>query len=186
MRFTDYTSIYTKGFTLFFAVLVGSLALAVGLAIFDITSRELTLSNVATQSQYAIYAADTGAECALYWDGKCTLPGCTANGATNTAFATSSTDSREPVSGVICDIQDIATTSVAAGTWPISGATATAATSTFKLYVSDNANRSPTTTCAVVTVAKSGNPTLTTVVSHGYNTCTPGPLQIERVLQVSY
>ena len=54
-----------KGFTLFFALLVSSLALAIGVSIYDITVRELNLSEAATQSQYAVYAADTGAECAL-------------------------------------------------------------------------------------------------------------------------
>ena len=59
-----------KGFTIFFAMLVGALALSIGLAIYDLTVRELDLSATATQSQYAIYAADSGAECALYWDNK--------------------------------------------------------------------------------------------------------------------
>ena len=67
-------------------MLVGSLALAVGLAIYDLTIRELDLSAVATQSQYAVYAADTGAECALYWDTKCPLGSCVVN----STFATSS------------------------------------------------------------------------------------------------
>lgn len=56
-----------RGFTILFAVLIGSILLAVGLAIFDITVRELRLSSIARESQIAIYAADSGAECALYW-----------------------------------------------------------------------------------------------------------------------
>lgn len=58
------------GFTIFFATLVASLALAIGLAIYDITVRQLSLSTTVTQSQYAIFAADSGIECALYWDSK--------------------------------------------------------------------------------------------------------------------
>ena len=49
-------------------MLAGGLALSIGIAIYDLTIRELDLSATATQSQYAIYAADTGVECALYWD----------------------------------------------------------------------------------------------------------------------
>ncbi|HVY72678.1 MAG TPA: hypothetical protein VG984_01315 [Candidatus Paceibacterota bacterium] len=59
-----------KGFTIFFATLVASLALAIGLAIYDITVRQLSLSTTVVQSHYAIFAADSGVECALYWDAK--------------------------------------------------------------------------------------------------------------------
>lgn len=58
------------GFTIFFATLVASLALAIGLAIYDVVVRQLNLSTTVSQSQYAIFAADSGAECALYWDSK--------------------------------------------------------------------------------------------------------------------
>jgi hypothetical protein len=61
------------GFTAFFAVLVSALALAIGLSIYDLLLRELTLSQTARDSQSAIFAADTGVECALYWDNKATL-----------------------------------------------------------------------------------------------------------------
>jgi Tfp pilus assembly protein PilX len=57
-----------RGFTLFYAVLVSSLLLAIGVAIFNITFKELILSSGARESVNAFYAADTGLECALYWD----------------------------------------------------------------------------------------------------------------------
>src|SRR3989344_5447846 len=56
------------GFTLFFAVLIASLLLAIGLAIFNITIKELVLSSSVRDSEFAFYAADSGVECALYWD----------------------------------------------------------------------------------------------------------------------
>jgi len=173
-----------KGFTLFFAILVGALALAVGLAIFDLALRELVLSNVATQSQYAVYAADTGAECALYWDTKCTLGACVGA----SGFATSSNTNGgtfPPATGIVCNGQDVAATALAASTWPASS-NSTAATSSFRVYVSNQSQLSATTTCAIVSISKSGSPSITNIISHGYNTCTGGPLQIERVLQVSY
>lgn len=167
-----------RGFTIFFAMLVGSLALSVGLAIYDLTVRELDLSATATQSQYAIYAADTGAECALYWDFKCTLGPCTSNGAAKSAFATS-TRSVTPISGVVCSGQD-----VSAAPWTIN-AVANAATTTFNLSFA------PQPYCATVQVIKSTSPStgimLTTVTSHGFNTCVSGaPNRLERVLQVTY
>lgn len=177
-----------RGFTIFFAVLVASLALAIGLSIYDLTVRELDLSGVANQSQYAIYAADTGAECALYWDTKCSLGGCS----TGSAFATSTeTDGGTfpPVSGVLCNTQDVAANGTPPSpygppptnwtAWDTSQKTASAATTTFTVTFSSQSY------CATVTVAKNG--THTTVVSHGYNTCVSGGItRVERALQVSY
>ncbi|MCD5384461.1 MAG: hypothetical protein LRZ97_00925 [Candidatus Pacebacteria bacterium] len=56
-----------KGFTLLLASLIASLLLAVGLSMFTIAQKEIILSGLGRESQYAFYAADTGAECALYW-----------------------------------------------------------------------------------------------------------------------
>lgn len=166
-----------KGFTIFFAMLVGGLALSIGLAIYDLTVRELDLSGTATQSQYAIYAADTGAECALYWDLKCTLSRCTGGAAANSAFATS-TQSVTPVSGVLCNGIDIAS-----APWTVTSVL-TAATTTFTITFL------PQPYCASVTVAKSGIPTQTTITSKGYNAACPpaatGASRLERVLQVTY
>jgi hypothetical protein len=181
-----------QGFTIFFAVLVSSLALAVGVAIYDLLSRELLLSQTATQSQYAIYAADTGAECALYWDSK--------YGGAGSAFATSTT-SNPPASGVTCTMQtngspqDIAANGTPPATFGIPPnnwtswsivSTADAATTTFYVLIGSTA----TSPCAQVTVGKSsvgGSPSQTNIVSHGYNTCAnTGVVRIERALQVTY
>lgn len=58
----------SAGFTILFAVLVASLLLSIGLAIFNIALKEIILSSTARESQYAFYAADSGIECALYFD----------------------------------------------------------------------------------------------------------------------
>jgi Tfp pilus assembly protein PilX len=57
-----------KGFTLLLATLISSLLLLLGAAIFSVIKKELVLSSLGRDSQFAFYAADTGAECALYWD----------------------------------------------------------------------------------------------------------------------
>ena len=57
-----------KGFTLLLSLIVVSAILSVGLGVFDIVYRELILSGVGRESQKAFYAADTGIECAFYWD----------------------------------------------------------------------------------------------------------------------
>lgn len=173
-----------RGFTIFFAVLVASLSLAIGLAIYELLIRELDLSQTARESQYAIYAADTGAECALYWDNKAPL----LNGATS-VFATSSQvgNSNPPSSNVWCNEQDIAAAAVTALTWPESEAALTA-TSKFQVLL-DEAD--PDGPCAIVEVIKtadvSGEPPATQITSSGRNTCNfNAPLQIERTLEVNY
>ncbi len=60
-----------RGFTLLLAALVASIVLSVGAAIFGIAQKQLTLSALGRDSQFAFYAADTAAECALYWDFRC-------------------------------------------------------------------------------------------------------------------
>lgn len=57
-----------RGFTLLLAALVSSIVLGLGASIFLIAKKEVTLSSLGRDSQYAFYAADQAAECALYWD----------------------------------------------------------------------------------------------------------------------
>jgi hypothetical protein len=45
-----------------------TIVLTIASAIFSITQKQITLASLSQQSQYAFYAADTAAECALYWD----------------------------------------------------------------------------------------------------------------------
>ncbi len=173
-----------RGFTIFFAVLVASLSLAIGLAIYELLVRELDLSQTARESQYAIYAADTGAECALYWDNKAPL----LNG-TNSVFATSSDsgNSSPPSSGIRCNNQDIAAAAVTALTWPESEGPLTA-TSRFQVLLND---LDPDGPCALVKVVKTadvaGEPPSTQIESRGRNTCdTSASLQLERTLEINY
>ena len=173
-----------RGFTIFFAVLISSLALAVGLAIYDLIIRELTLSQTATQSQYAIFAADAGVECALYWDAK--------YGGSGSAFASTS-NYVPPPSSITCNGLDIRTQgppTVDLAQYPgcvstawclLPAPTVNSATTTFRMTFS------PQPYCVTVVVAKWGIPSRTRVVSHGFNTCsTTAVNRLERTLQVSY
>lgn len=171
-----------RGFTIFFAVLVSSLALAIGLAIYDLTARELLLASITTQSQYAIYAADSGAECALYWDAK-------YNG-TDSAFASSTSPGAPPDSNppLLCSGQNITSSAAPPGSAGYTVAvTGAFATTTFTIKMAPTI---ATSSCATVEVGKyinASNVLFTTVVSHGYNTCATGaPNKVERILYVSY
>ena len=165
-----------------FAALVSSLALAIGLAIYDLAVRQLNLSTLATQSQIAIYAADAGLECALYWDSVAGM----------NVFATSST-SVAPAGEFTCAGQDVYN-STAGLSW-VTQTSGSSATTTFSFS-------SPSPACATVVVSKTVDVSgilYTTVVSHGYNrgyvatvgttpaTCAGTlPNKLERVIQANY
>jgi len=124
---------HQKGFTLLLAALIASIVLSLGAAIFSIAQKELTLSSAGRNSQFAFYAADTAAECALYWDVR------------SSAFATSS----NPHTPIPISCAQTAPSVTVAASSP------TAATSTFQLVL---AQLDPAKTyCANVSVAKSKN-----------------------------
>ena len=50
------------------AIFISSLALALSLGIFTIIFGELGISGTSKESLEAFYAADSGIECALFWD----------------------------------------------------------------------------------------------------------------------
>jgi hypothetical protein len=57
-----------KGYTLLFAVLVSSIVLSVGISILTISKKEFQLAASARDSTSAFYAADSGLECAVYYN----------------------------------------------------------------------------------------------------------------------
>lgn len=58
------------GFALLFSVLISSLLLTIGLSIFSIALKELSISTNTQRSLHAFYAADSGRECVMYYDFK--------------------------------------------------------------------------------------------------------------------
>jgi hypothetical protein len=59
-----------KGVALFIAIMVCSILTIIIGAILNISYNEIKLSNSGKESQVAFFAANTGMECALYWDYK--------------------------------------------------------------------------------------------------------------------
>lgn len=150
-----------RGFTLLIAVLVGSILIALGSAIFNIVSKEIILSSSGRESQFAFFAADTGIECALYWDIK------------HDAFVSSS-----PLTDVACGGAP-ATLTITAG----NNGTSPTLTTTFTFSL----NTGTTNPCVAITVLKTTVPTSTVIASQGYNTCvTTSPLRLERAIRVQY
>lgn len=159
-----------KGFTLLIAILVASLLISIGFSLAGFAVKQLIISTTGRESQFAFYAADSGIECAFYWDFKYGFA---------SAFATSS-DSSPPSSGITCNGED-----VSARPWSVV-ADANRATTTFAFSFA------PQPYCAVVTVNKWGS--TTTVESRGYNEgtisgagCTSSSnRRVERAIRVRY
>ncbi|OHA18238.1 MAG: hypothetical protein A2664_02090 [Candidatus Taylorbacteria bacterium RIFCSPHIGHO2_01_FULL_46_22b] len=61
---------HQRGFTLYYAVLFAGLLLAVGASMLNLTLKEFLLSASLKESSYAFFAADSGMDCALYWNWK--------------------------------------------------------------------------------------------------------------------
>jgi len=157
------------GFTLLISSLIASLMLVVGLAVFNITFKELRLSSTSRDSQVAFYAADTGMECALFWDFK-------HIGYPYTVFATSTNYEGTINPGITCAGIDITADWLLVDP-PVT--TVDAATSTFNIDIGDS--------CAIVTVAKFGSPIKTKVESRGQTLCgTNSPRRVERAIRVKY
>src|SRR5690606_15727798 len=57
-----------KGFVALFTVLLTSVILAMAIGIASISLKEIVLSSAASEGSLAFFAADSGIECALYWE----------------------------------------------------------------------------------------------------------------------
>jgi Tfp pilus assembly protein PilX len=151
-----------RGFTLLIAVILTSVILAVGLALLDISVKQVTLASVARQSQYAFYNADSALECALYYD-------------TADTFDYSS----EPLSGTLAlcaGQQSVAYTS----TGPSSGVN----TTTFGVPCTGDNTSGDYSAFVTVTKASTG---ATHFYSNGYNTCVASDkTRVERGLEAKY
>ena len=162
------------GFAMLFSVLISSLLVVIGLSIFNITLKELTISTSARESQVAFYAANSGIECALYWDLK-------GNGS-RSAFA-STTVQAEITSAktVLADCNGVRVNSAN----PVNGGGGSAETSATDIPVKDSSGP-----CFSITVLKdpdspnSGQMT-TTIESQGKNICGTSGRRVERGLRAS-
>lgn len=57
-----------NGFVVLFAIVISSILFSVALGLINVASKEILFSISNRASNDAFYAADTGVECALYWD----------------------------------------------------------------------------------------------------------------------
>ncbi len=149
------------------AVTITAVLVLVSFAIINLVLKQISISGSARDSEAAFYSADSGVECALFWDLRNpTMP-------TRSAFATSA-----PVQSIDCAGTNIAPPNITRSA-PVSGA----ATTTFTITFPTNSY------CAIVSVAKSYNglQPLTRIESRGYNNCDPANARrVERAILVDY
>jgi hypothetical protein len=163
-----------KGFTILVAVVTAGILLIIAMSIGGIALKEQVLSIVNKESQVAFYAADTGMECALYWDQKkgSFAPTTDANG--NALIPTGST-------AINCNNENI--TATLATPFPSDDYSYTFKVSGIKV------GDSGVTTCSVVMVGKNisePNKTKTDIYSYGYNTCDASLTRVERGIEGHY
>jgi hypothetical protein len=167
-----------KGFTLLFASLIVSLLLAVGLAILNITLQQLLLSSTAKESQFAFYNADTGVECALYYD---------KNNPSGKIFATSTLSAN-----YISSAADISCNGVnGKNVGVVSSDGGSAETDFDLLFIAPECpsvtNMDKMIHVRVLKTADSVGNINTVISSYGYNTCDPNnPKRVERGFQTAY
>lgn len=148
------------GFTLLVAIITTSLLLLVSFVVVNVALKQLALSYSNEESQYAFYNADSGTECALYWDLKNT--GSTAPAS---AFATSTPGGASNT--ITCNNHSV-----------LVGGSAGDPTSTFTIDFPKG--------CVIVQVTKADDGS-TSIISKGYNTCVLGALRrFERGITLTY
>lgn len=164
--------VHPRGFTLLFAMLIGSLLLAIGLSIFSLVFRELGLATITRDSSTALFAADAGAECALYWE----FQGEKADG--------SIMFDPEDTSQVDISCSDEAVT--------ITNISQTLATTTWAFNFSVGEVSAGRESCAEVSIEKNRATYRTIIQSSGRNeggetgACTPSNRTVERTLEYRF
>ncbi|MBA3733542.1 hypothetical protein H0W91_04205 [Patescibacteria group bacterium] len=156
-----------RGFTLLVSIVTTSMLIIVSFVVVNVALKQIILARDSAESQFAFYAADSGTECAIYWDLK---------DSTLSAFDPST------ASTISCSGQSLSSTSPNVPTIPsqptLVGGGGSNRTSIFSVNYSKG--------CAIVRVTKNIDGT-TQVDSRGYNTCdTSSQHRFERGVTLSY
>ncbi len=177
--------ILKNGSVLIIALLLASILLSIGMGISNIALKEIRLSSLGNESGIAFYTADTGVECALYWDLK------NPYGPTDIVFGTPDTvPTWPPGPDHYCDGINLDVQSDAFGGyyWFQSSPGSNPFITTFAVPQNSGSQN----TCVVVTVTKTKNlvsGVITTKIdSRGRSSAcdTVNPRAAERGIQVSY
>lgn len=186
-----------RGFTLLLAALVAAIVLSLGASIFTIARKQVTLSSLGRDSQFAFYAADTIAECALYYDVRKTSTTGFVGFATSTQSAAMNT--------LTCDGVTITPQLGLPGTPGSPAPTANSAVSSFRVYSAnggplgstqdglfsrDEAGNAQAGNCAEVIIYKNPTAPYTVIHADGYSTpcstITSNSRTLQRSIELQY
>jgi len=176
-----------QGFTLLFASLIGSLVFTIGIAILNISLKQLSLTTAGRESQQAFYSADAGVECALFLDRGAGDPDC-QTGFFGVASSTSSSQFGIEICGKDSQdyLQNVSTSQKCFGqTVSIAPVYDTTGSVVSTFEVRDNPD---TNVCFSVRVTKTPNKTDPTdiqsiIESRGYSTCSRTGNVYERAMK---
>ena len=177
-----------KGFSLLVAIVVTSILVMIAFVVADLALKELILASAGQQSEIAFYMADSGMDCAIYWDVK------NPNNPGISAFSTSTPDG---VASVKCNnqtVSDNTETTIATGTFSCNGQNDTTGPNSIiggpssvqaglcgiSIFQINFGN-----SCAVIQVTKNPDGT-TRIDSRGYNTCAANATRYERGITMTY
>ncbi len=147
-----------KGFALFLAVVITGTLLVIATGMVALAVKQSRISVSGRDSQQAFYAADSGLECALYWDVK----------------SSTGTSAFDITTGTTINCNRDANNS--SNQWVVGGNVLSTFTMTFL----------PDPYCAKVSVTKNADGT-TLIESLGYNSCnSSNPRRVERAVRANY
>ncbi len=144
------------GYALLTSIILTATLALIAYAVANITLRQLAITTTNVESHNAFYTADSGLECALFWDVK------NPNNTSYSAF-----DPNIAQASITCGGSAVLPTRVTSGSNVISS---------FQVPVGSS--------CAIVYVTK-GAGNATTIESRGYNTCGSGS-RFERAIRITY
>lgn len=167
----------SRGFIILFTVVLASIILSVALGVANIAYKEISFTTSARATSEAFFAADTGAECALYYD----LVGAMGFNGLENPYGKNPSEFSTTCAGTAIDLNNGSSIPDPIGPW------------TFYLYPLGPSG----TACAIVEVSREvnpPNPVVTTIISKGYNSggdtsdnCTSLNLnRVEREIHLTY
>lgn len=149
---------YKSGFALFVALIITGALLLIATGIVNLALKQSAISRSGRESQEAFYAADTGMECALYWD--------IGSPSGVSAFL------HETGVSIYCNKDSNNPTNQ----WVVGGS---------RVSTINRIDFAPDPYCAIVTVTKDPDGS-TTIESKGYNNCEANSRRVERAVRASY
>lgn len=151
-----------KGIAIYVAVTITAALILVSFSVISLALKQIVISSTARDSQSAFYAADSGVECALFWDLKNTG---------GSLFATSTGNQTISCNNISSTVTKAVNLSTGVGT------------STFSYSFT------PDPYCVTVWVTKSynGSTITTNIEARGYNSCsTTNQRRVERAIRANY